>query len=85
MIIKHETSLNNFDTWAGANYTKDALFDYELDYIEEQLIELYPDGLTETEVNDFLWFDRDIIANWLKYETWDDLEDAYDERLANRF
>ena len=35
--------------------------------------ELYPDGMEETEINDFFWFDGDTIAQALGYEDEDDL------------
>ena len=29
---------------------------------------------TDTDINDFLWFERDQIAEYLGYEDWDDYE-----------
>lgn len=73
MIIIREDNLHNFDTWSGANYTKDRLTYDELDLIEEYLIDLFPKGMTETEINDFLWFETDTIAEWLGYADWEKL------------
>ena len=59
MIIKTETNLRNFETWSGATDTKKLILDAGL---EEGLIEeLYPNGLSDTELNDILWFDADWI------------------------
>lgn len=77
MKIYTEISLNNFNTWAGANSTKDELTWEELDILEEALIELYPEGLDETTVNDILWFETDWIAEILGYSDWEDLIDNH--------
>ena len=33
--------------------------------LENILEELYPDGMTETELNDLLWFDSESVYEWL--------------------
>ena len=65
MIIKTETNLRNFETWSGATETKNLILDKGLEEEFEGLIEeLYPNGLSDTELNDILWFDADwIIEN----------------------
>ena len=78
MLISYEMNLHDFDTWSGANSTKDELTCDELDIIESCLIDLYPHGISETELNDFLWFDRDIIAEWLGFNSWYDLVDSHE-------
>ena len=52
----------NFEAWSGAVETKNTII--EKGYAEEfdALIEdLYPDGLSETQLNDILWFEEDWI------------------------
>ena len=62
MIIKTETNLRNFETWSGAIETKNLILDAGLEEEFEGLIEeLYPNGLSDTELNDILWFDADWI------------------------
>ena len=62
MIIKTETNLRNFETWSGATETKKIILDLGLEEEFEGLIEeLYPNGLSDTELNDILWFDADWI------------------------
>ena len=73
MIIYKEESLNNFQFWSGAKYVAKCLTESEFDIIEDLLQELYPDGMEETEINDFFWFDGDTIAQALGYEDEDDL------------
>ena len=62
MLIKTETNLRNFKAWSGAIETKKIILDAGLEEEFEMLIdELYPEGLTDTELNDLLWFDSDWI------------------------
>ena len=62
MLIKTETNLRNFKAWSGAIETKKIILDAGLEEEFEMLIdELYPEGLTDTELNDILWFDSGWI------------------------
>ena len=62
MIIKTETNLRDFNAWGGAINTKNIILDAGLEEEFEELIEqLYPEGLTDTQLNDILWFDSDWI------------------------
>ena len=66
MTIKTETNLRNFEAWSGAVDTKKIILDAGLEEEFEILIdELYPEGLTDTELNDILWFDPDWILESL--------------------
>ena len=66
MIIKTEKNLRNFEAWSGAIETKKIILDAGLEEEFEILIdELYPEGLTDTELNDILWFDPDWILEAL--------------------
>lgn len=73
MTIIKEERLANFEFWSGATHVASRLTEKEFDIIEELLEELYPDGMEETEINDFFWFDGDTIAQALGYEDEDDL------------
>jgi hypothetical protein len=73
MTIKTETTLKNFDFWSGAKDTVKYLTESELETIESYLEELYPEGMTDTELNDFMWFEDDIIAEWLGYNSFDEI------------
>ena len=60
--INENETLQNFNAWSGAVETKKAIIDADKAEEFEQLIEeLYPDGLTETALNDLLWFDSEFI------------------------
>lgn len=65
MTIKYETSLSSFEFWGGAkdnarHYTMD-----EMNEIENIFDELFPEGMTATDVNDIFWFDFDGICEWI--------------------
>lgn len=75
MIIKKEESLSNFEFWSGAKDTAKYLTDDEFNTIENMLEESNPEGMTETEINDFFWFEEDTIAEWLGYSSFEELMD----------
>ena len=76
MTITKEERLANFHFWSGAKYVAEKLAEAEFDVIEELLEQIYPNGMEETEVNDFFWFEGDTIAQALGYEDEDDLMDS---------
>jgi hypothetical protein len=79
MKLYKEESISNFDFWSGAKDTVKYLTEDELDTIEEMLEELYPDGMSETELNDLFWFEDDLIAEWLGYEDFEAIMNRNDE------
>ena len=74
MRIYSDKSLNEFEFWSGAVDTVEKLTPEELGIIEQILEEDYPEGMTEGELNDLFWFEDDVIAQWLGYEDFEDLE-----------
>jgi len=82
MKIIQEVSLKDFEFWSGAEYTRNALTDGELDQIEAILEDCSEEPMTETQLNDFFWFENDTIAEWLGYTDWEDLEARRDEESA---
>ena len=76
MRIFYELDLEKFDAWGGAIYTLDRLRKEDLcEQLEFILEDLFPDGMSQTELNDLLWFDSDWI-----YET---LEISDEEQQKN--
>ena len=73
MIIKKEERLSNFKFWSGAVDTAKYLTDDEFNTIEVILEESNPEGMTETEINDFFWFEEDTIAEWLGYSNFEEI------------
>ena len=58
----NETNLVNFDAWSGAVDTKNRIIEEGKENDFDCLIdELYPDGLSETQLNDLLWFEEGWI------------------------
>lgn len=78
MKIYQEKSLRNFEFWSGAKRTADILWEklgYEaFDTIENELEMEYPEGMSDTQINDLFWFDTDYIATLLGYRNWEHLE-----------
>lgn len=60
MKIYSEISLENFEAWSGAVDTLDRIRNAgKCEVLESVLEEEYPDGLSETALNDILWFEAD--------------------------
>ena len=73
MKIYTEKSLNDFDFWSGAKDTVKYLTEDEINQIENILEDCFPEGMSDTEINDFFWFEEDTIAEWLGYSSFDDI------------
>lgn len=73
MRVYAEKSLVDFDFWSGAKQRVIYLTDDELEQIENILEMDYPDGMSETEINDLFWFEEDLIAEWLGYNNFDEI------------
>jgi hypothetical protein len=73
MKIHREIPLTEFEFWAGARDRVKYLSRDELDQIEQILEEIYPEGLSETDINDLFWFEEELIAEWLGYENFDEI------------
>lgn len=69
MRIIDETSLTNFKAWSGASRTQAKIIEEGKEEEFEYLIEeLYPDGITSTQLNDLLWFDSEWLFETLGIE-----------------
>lgn len=82
MEYKVETSLENFEAWSGGKDTLDVLIEKgDCDSVEQLIEESFCDGElpTETAINDFLWFERDLIAEHLGYADWEAYEYGEEE------
>ena len=66
MTITYELDLNSFQAWSGAKDTLERIQrEGKCAELENILEELYPDGMTETELNDLLWFEPETVYEWL--------------------
>jgi hypothetical protein len=73
MKIYREDSLRHFEFWSGAKETAKYLTGEELDTIEAILEDCYHEGMDETTINDIFWFEDDTIAEWLGYESFEEI------------
>jgi hypothetical protein len=70
MKVHSEISLRQHDAWSGAVETKQAIIDAgKADKFDSLIEELYPDGISETHLNDILWFEEDWIFEMLGINT----------------
>ena len=66
MRVTSEITLRNFQAWSGAEETlKTIIRENKTEELEFLIEELYPDGLTETKLNDILWFEDEWIFEQL--------------------
>jgi hypothetical protein len=68
--LKEETkvlsSLNEFEPWSGAVSTWELIVEADkVDALDFMLEDLYPEGITSTELNDLLWFESDWVLDML--------------------
>ena len=69
MKITREMNLRNFEAWGGAKNTLNKLIELgKCEELEAVLEDLYPEGITETYLNDVLWFDVEWIYEKLGIE-----------------
>lgn len=73
MKIYREESLRYFEFWGGAYDIVKYLTDEEIDTLEYILVECNPKGMSETEINDFFWFEEETIADLLGYSSFDEI------------
>lgn len=67
-----EKPLRDFEFWSGAKDTVKYLTAEDLEYIENMLDMDY-EPMSETEINDYFWFEDDAIAQTLGYENFAEL------------
>ena len=80
MTITYELDLNSFEAWSGAKETLERIQrEGKCAELENVLEELYPDGMTETELNDLLWFDSESVYEWLGIRSESQIEKEIEE------
>ena len=76
MKIVSDINIADFEAWSGG----------KCNVLESVLEDLYPNGMTDTQLNDLLWFDDETVYEWcdIRSETVirNELEDAK-ETLEN--
>ena len=76
MKIYREINLNEFEFWSGARDRVKHLSAYELELLTSYFEDLEAEGhiWSETNINDFFWFEEEWIAKYLGFENWEELE-----------
>jgi hypothetical protein len=88
MRVYYELDLVNFKAWGGAEDTLRTLTHDQIRQLESMLEDAF-DEASETTINDFLWFENDTIADWLGFDSWEELEhinngDEHYEEIATK-
>ena len=70
MKVYNEITLSNrnFEFWGSAKENAESLPNRQLDTAESILEDLYPEGISATQLNDIFRFDFDQIQEWLGIE-----------------
>ena len=70
MKIYKDISMHNFDAWSGGKDTLETIKEHnKINDLEALMQEMFHDSTpTETDINDFLWFDDDFIFEHLGIE-----------------
>lgn len=76
MKVTKEIALCDFEPWGGACCRFDQLTKAELDELEEMINVLYPEGISETMLNDLFWFEFYAVCAWLGLDYDDETDDV---------
>ena len=76
MTFTIERNLEDFNAWSGGKDTLAVLIEKGVCDEVEEFIEQCFSHPTDTDINDFLWFERDQIAEYLGYEDWEAFENG---------
>ena len=80
MTITYELDLERFEAWSGAKETLERVQrEGRCGELENILEELYPEGMTETQLNDLLWFDSESVYEWLGIRSESQIEKEIEE------
>ena len=58
--INENARLTSFEFWSGAKQHEFTIS--ELKTLEDILEDLYPEGMTETQINDLFWFEEEFLC-----------------------
>lgn len=77
-FIDTKDELLELDLAQGAVDTIEELTDSEVETILSMVEEMEED-ITDSYISDFFWFERDTIAEWLGYDSFEDIMNREDE------
>ena len=85
MVYSKEFSVDTFPFWSGAKDTFEDVCKadkmYELQFLIEEQFADNETPPTETEINDFVWFERDFIYNQLGLDENGELLDKEEDEV----
>lgn len=82
--FNENVSLSNFQTWSGATDTKNTIIENDkVDEFDFLIEDLYPDGLSETALNDLLWFESEWIYEMLGISEDEDTDEEDEEETED--
>lgn len=83
MTVTRELSAYDFmnECWSGARDTIEEMTEKEVSTIMDILENDMMSGelMSMTELNDFFWFERDTIADWLGFEDFEEMMHRWDD------
>lgn len=68
MKVFSEINLSSFEFWGGAKLNADMLSVEELEQLDYMLEDCYSEGVSETLINDIMWFEFEWVCEMLGYE-----------------
>jgi hypothetical protein len=76
-IIDEDVDLEDFEAWDGGRDRLDELIKIgTVDKAQAEIEELFPDGITDTQLNDWLWFDvEEQHPEWFN-DDWDEMQEV---------
>ena len=70
-VTREITSFDEFDAWSGGRDTLQRLRKIGCDDAVFGLVdELFEGEVSETDINDFLWFEDETITEYLGFDFW---------------
>lgn len=80
MTITYELDLQSFKAWSGATDTLERIQrEGKCGLLEQILEDTYPEGMTETELNDLLWFESETVYGWLDIRSEEQIKKEIEE------
>lgn len=94
MALIVNVGIDGYNPWSGAVSTWEEIQEAnKVDELEYLLEEIYPEGITDTQLNDLLWFESDWVfaqldMNDMVYCSYcgetNDMEDLEEDELGNK-
>lgn len=81
--LKVYTTIDEYKPWSGAIDTWETIVDNNMaDTLESILEDMYPEGISMTELNDLLWFEPEtVLGDWLGLDVEEDIEESLTEDI----